>query len=104
MPPTGQNGSDISMTGAFQSVAADAVLFVPTGALANYNVQPWTEWFSRIEEKQFFEDQDGIKDLKDLKDFKDLRDSWFMLDGRKLGSKPAKPGLYINGGKKVVIK
>ena len=103
-PPTYQNGSDISWSGAFEYLATDAVLYVPTGALANYNVEPWTRWFSRIEEKQFFEDPDGIKDLKDSKDFKDLRDSWFMLDGRKLGSKPAKAGLYIQNGKKMVIK
>ncbi len=29
---------------------------------------------------------------------------WFDLSGRKLGSKPAKQGLYIMNGKKVVIK
>lgn len=31
-------------------------------------------------------------------------ESWFSLDGRKLGGKPAKAGLYIRNGKKVVIK
>jgi hypothetical protein len=49
----------------------------------------------------------GIEDLKDIKDSKDLKDfnsSWFDLSGRKLGSKPTMPGLYINGGRKVVIK
>ena len=30
--------------------------------------------------------------------------SWFDLSGRKLGERPTKAGLYINGGKKVVIK
>ena len=30
--------------------------------------------------------------------------SWYSIDGRKLNGKPTKPGLYINGGKKVVIK
>ena len=29
---------------------------------------------------------------------------WYSLDGRKLSGKPTKKGLYINGGKKVVIK
>ncbi len=100
-PPTGQNGSDINWTGAFQSVAADAVLFVPTGALANYNVQPWTEWFSRIEEKAFFEDEDAIASPKSSPEGKDF--NWFDLSGRKLAGKPAKAGLYINGGKKIVI-
>ena len=100
-PPTGQNGNDISMTGAFQSVAADAVLFVPTGALANYNVQPWTEWFSRIEEKAFFEDEDAIREVESSK--LKVQSSWFDLSGRKLAGKPTKAGLYINGGKKIVI-
>lgn len=30
--------------------------------------------------------------------------SWFSLDGRKLSGKPAKKGVYINHGKKIVIK
>ena len=29
---------------------------------------------------------------------------WYTLDGRRLSDKPAKKGLYINNGKKVVIK
>ena len=34
----------------------------------------------------------------------DETSEWYSLDGRKLSSKPTKKGLYINGGKKVVIK
>jgi hypothetical protein len=30
--------------------------------------------------------------------------NWFTLDGRKLDGKPTRKGLYINGGRKVVIK
>ena len=29
---------------------------------------------------------------------------WHTLDGRRLNSKPTQPGLYIQGGRKVVIK
>lgn len=29
---------------------------------------------------------------------------WYTLDGQKLGGKPSKPGLYIKGGKKVLMK
>ena len=110
-PPTGQNGSNIDYTSAFNYIAEDAVLYVPTGALANYNVEPWTDWFSRIEEKQFFEDYDGIRDLKDskdLKDLKDIRDSWYTLDGRMVSDQRSNgklpKGLYIKNGKKVVVK
>ncbi len=31
-------------------------------------------------------------------------DNWYSLDGRKLNGKPTQPGVYINGGRKVVIK
>lgn len=31
-------------------------------------------------------------------------DTWFSIDGRKLNGKPVKKGLYINNGKKLVIK
>ena len=30
--------------------------------------------------------------------------SWFTLDGRRLQAKPTAPGIYVNNGKKVVIK
>ena len=31
-------------------------------------------------------------------------DAWYTLDGRRLDSKPAQKGVYINNGKKIVIK
>ncbi|MCI6861966.1 MAG: hypothetical protein MR860_08265, partial [Prevotella sp.] len=31
-------------------------------------------------------------------------DAWYTLDGVKLGAKPDKAGIYIHGGKKVVVK
>jgi hypothetical protein len=31
-------------------------------------------------------------------------DAWFTLDGRRLSAKPSRAGVYINNGKKVVIK
>lgn len=31
-------------------------------------------------------------------------DAWFTLDGRRLSGKPTKGGLYINNGRKVVVK
>ena len=31
-------------------------------------------------------------------------DGWFSLDGRKLSAKPTQRGIYINNGKKVIIK
>ena len=31
-------------------------------------------------------------------------DGWYTLDGRRLSEKPTQSGVYINGGRKVVIK
>ena len=39
----------------------------------------------------------------DSKDFKDNA-AWYTLDGRRLADKPAQSGVYINNGKKVMIK
>ncbi len=33
-----------------------------------------------------------------------LHEGWFMLDGRKLPGKPTQKGVYINNGRKVVMK
>ena len=30
--------------------------------------------------------------------------NWYTLDGRKLDERPTKKGVYINNGKKVVVK
>lgn len=41
----------------------------------------------------------GIGSVEDV-----LNGQWYSIDGRKLGSKPTKKGVYINNGQKVVIK
>ena len=52
----------------------------------------------------FGDESTGIISLStDSKDSKDNA-AWYTLDGRKLNGKPAKKGLYINNGKKIVIK
>lgn len=42
----------------------------------------------------------GISTLQQSSD----TDAWYSLDGRRLSGKPAKKGMYINNGKKVIIK
>ena len=42
---------------------------------------------------------DNVKMINDKE-----ADAWYTLDGRKLDSKPTRKGLYIYGGRKVVIK
>ena len=46
----------------------------------------------------------GIMSTTDFTDYTEKADAWFTLDGRKLGGQPTKKGVYINNGKKVVIK
>ena len=41
----------------------------------------------------------GILEVNEVND-----DSWYSLDGRKLGGKPSRAGVYINKGIKVVMK
>jgi len=43
-------------------------------------------------------------DYTDYTDYTDSDDSWYSLDGRKLDKRPTKAGLYIYGGRKVVVK
>ncbi len=80
-----------------------ATLHVPAGCSEAYNISPWNVWFSTITEDA----ADGIEgvDGDNGHDRLDgLNGAWFDLSGRKLAERPAKPGLYINGGKKIVIK
>ena len=52
----------------------------------------------------FGEEQTAIKSLSaDAKDFSD-GGAWYTLDGRRLSGKPAKSGIYVQNGRKVVIK
>ena len=45
----------------------------------------------------------GIKDVR--RKMEDERcDNWYTMNGQKLNGKPSKPGLYVNGNKKVVIR
>ena len=75
-----------------------AMLYVPSGSEELYNVYPWNYWFSM----GIAPDPDGIASPKSSPERKDF--NWFDLSGRKLGNKPTKAGLYIQGGRKVVIK
>jgi len=51
-------------------------------------------------------DEDAIKDIEQdqMANGKSVNDQWFDLSGKKLQGLPAKNGIYIKNGKKVVIK
>lgn len=50
----------------------------------------------------FGEESTEVKEVIEVKEVKD--NSWYSLEGVKLSSKPAARGIYINNGRKVVIK
>ena len=78
-------------------------LHVTAGSKAAWDIYPWNEWFRYIVEDAPI--PDGIENIEHSSLTIDhSKDAWYLLDGRKLGSKPIKPGLYINGGRKIVIK
>lgn len=51
-----------------------------------------------------FGDETQIKEISNLKSQTSNSTSWYSLDGRMLSEKPTQKGIYINNGKKVVIK
>jgi hypothetical protein len=52
-----------------------------------------------------FDDASGISDATRLNNKEQIKNNnWFTLDGRRLQAKPTAPGIYLNNGKKVIIK
>ncbi len=47
-------------------------------------------------------DEDAIQDLQISHQQSD-HNTWFTIDGRQLSTRPTLPGIYVNGGKKVVV-
>ena len=52
----------------------------------------------------FDREEDDPTVVKDLKNLRDFKDEWYDLNGRKLSGKPSQKGIYINNGKKTIIK
>lgn len=52
-----------------------------------------------------FKDENATGILEGTTDYKDMKDdAWFSIEGVQLQGKPAVRGIYINNGKKIVIK
>lgn len=49
-----------------------------------------------------FGEETGVKEVIEVKEVKD--DSWYTLDGCKLDKQPTQKGMYINNGRKKVVK
>ena len=46
----------------------------------------------------------GLKGLEDANGLKDFNLDWHTLDGRRLQDKPTRPGIYIYGNRKYIIR
>ena len=46
----------------------------------------------------------GIISTTNFTNYTNSADAWYTLDGRRLSQKPSRAGVYINNGKKTVIK
>ena len=55
-------------------------------------------------ELNFDGEETAISEIYSVSDAKAISDVWYTLDGRRLSSEPKAPGIYINRGRKVVIK
>lgn len=49
-------------------------------------------------------DDDGTTGIRTIDNGLTENDSWYSLDGRKFNGKPTAKGVYINNGKKIIIK
>jgi len=52
--------------------------------------------------KNFNNSSSGFQDIKKEHKYKDC--SWYSIDGRRLGGEPSKSGIYINDGKKKIVR
>ena len=79
---------------AFTSAAHKAWLALPSNNARGFAGLP-----------DYDDDTMGIADLRyDDHDGSLEREGWYSLDGRRLSGKPSAKGVYINNGRKVVIK
>ena len=81
-------------------------LQVPTAACTLYVPEESVELYKAAPVWKNFNVQGiagtGVREVKEVREVKD--DSWYTFDGRRLDGKPAQSGIYVNGGRKVMIK
>ena len=89
-----------------QEIDFYSFLQVPTAACTLYVPEESVELYQAAPVWKNFNVQGitgtGIVPMSDVRS--KMSDVWFTLDGRRLDSEPAQHGIYINGGRKVVIK
>ena len=88
---------EIDFYSFMQVPAAACTLYVPEESVELYKAAPvWKNFNVQAITGT------GIVPMSDVRS--KMSDVWFTLDGRRLDGKPAQSGIYIHGGRKVVIK
>ena len=76
----------------------------PTNGVRTFNLNFGDGEASGITTTDFLRPDGSKRAELERTDYTDKAGAWFTLDGRKLDGKPTKAGLYIHGGRKVVVK
>ena len=106
-----ENGLNVTATDTYKYVfhKGEMVLAfkgtLPKGTIyidSNKNGSPVTAGAPLLIEKDG--ELTGIIEINEDQDTRSIGDNWYSLDGRKLSEKPVQKGLYVNKGRKIVVK
>ena len=112
-------GSFVGQYSPFRITAGniDEIILLSTGNRLGYSQNPRTLHSFRAHfeiptsggVREFvlnFDDENttGILSPAEIKEITEMAGAWYSIDGRKLDTKPTAKGVYIRGGKKVIIK
>ncbi len=84
-------------------LANQAFLYTVPGASTGY-ARINSEWANFNHSTNHLNPEDDPVGIKSIDNAVDNEGGWYTLDGRKLAGKPTQKGIYVNSGKKVMIK
>ena len=77
-----------------------AELTVPKDSYETYNQDPWFLWFNKIG----YSLPNIPTGIAGVNTNSSTANKWYTIDGQQLQQAPTKPGLYIQNGKKTIVK
>jgi hypothetical protein len=84
----------------FSSSITNAILHVPSSSIAAYKAtEPWSGFKNIV---AIGDEPSGINDVRSKRP--DVRGTYFDLNGRRLNGEPTQKGVYIQNGKKIIVK
>ena len=118
--PVNINAGDITFAGTYDPItigsdgdetmlylASGNKLYWPNGAMKINAFRAYFQLSVSSNVRGFsmnFLDNEEVTGIKSVNGSRYDSDAWYTLDGRKLSGKPAKGGMYINNGRKLVVK